>query len=414
MAAPRPSKRRSNGITTTTTDSRPDLAMNRRARLSKNLTDIFGSDGADECRVCTNPLGGRHPQRKYCSDRCQRIAYAVIKCYRWELVRDYVLARDDHACVNPDCDNDAATDGVTLHIDHVTPLTDAGAAHDPSNLQTLCDACNLAKGDTTHDYRPDADAGRGRNAETDGGLVATGSLEDDLQSYLTRERDPDAAPPYQFPEPTEPSTATESTPSTTAMSERDRQQTNDRDVTLADHIDIRDPDQLTPYGNNPKTHPEKQVEKIAESIREFGWDQPIVVDGNDEVIKGHGRLEAAKRLSLSHVPVIERTDLGDAEKRAARIADNRTSDSMWDDAKLAAELDALDTPSIDIELDTTGFDPDELDDILDPETTPVDETLDGDDPTDDGSGEDGEPETFDSIEDDVTTEHECPNCGYEW
>jgi len=133
---------------------------------------------------------------------------------------------------------------------------------------------------------------------------------------------------------------------------------------VATDVELRDADALLPYTNNPKEHPDEQVKKIASSIKNYGWDQPIVVDGEGEIIKGHGRLQAAKRLGLDEVPVIERADLSDAEARASRIADNRTAESDWSDDLLGAEVDVL--ADVDtIELDSLGFDDDELDDLLD-------------------------------------------------
>lgn len=127
-------------------------------------------------------------------------------------------------------------------------------------------------------------------------------------------------------------------------------------------IEVRPLDDILPYGENPKTHPPEQVEKIASSIRRFGWDQPIVVDGEGTIIKGHGRYQAAQKLGLETVPVIEQADLSEAEARAARIADNRVAESEWDDDLLAVEMQLLD--GADVETDTTGFESDEIDDLL--------------------------------------------------
>jgi len=121
-------------------------------------------------------------------------------------------------------------------------------------------------------------------------------------------------------------------------------------------------DELIPYSNNPKEHPDGQVQKIASSIKNYGWDQPIVVDGSGEIIKGHGRRQAAQVLGLDEVPVIVREDLSDAEAKAARIADNKTAESPWDDELLSIELEALEN---DFDADALGFDGDELDDLLD-------------------------------------------------
>jgi DNA (cytosine-5)-methyltransferase 1 len=133
------------------------------------------------------------------------------------------------------------------------------------------------------------------------------------------------------------------------------------DADLFDRVEVVAREELIPYSNNPKEHPAEQVNKIASSIKNYGWDQPIVVDADGEIIKGHGRLQAAEKLGIDEVPVIWREDLSDAEARAARIADNKTAESAWDDDLLAAELDVLDDFE-DIEL---GFDEGEVDDLLD-------------------------------------------------
>jgi len=121
---------------------------------------------------------------------------------------------------------------------------------------------------------------------------------------------------------------------------------------------------VIPYSNNPKDHPSEQVDKIASSIKNYGWDQPIVVDGENEIIKGHGRLQAAELLGLEQVPVIVRDDLTEAEAKAARIADNKTAESPWDDDLLTTELEILDE-DFEIDLEDTAFGQDEIDDLFD-------------------------------------------------
>ena len=132
--------------------------------------------------------------------------------------------------------------------------------------------------------------------------------------------------------------------------------------TLLDRVELVDRDELIPYSNNPKEHPDEQVKKIASSIKNYGWDQPIVVDGDGEIIKGHGRLQASEVLGLDEVPVIWREDLSDAEAKAARIADNKTAESAWDDDLLGTELALLEDQPID--MGTLGFDEDELDSVI--------------------------------------------------
>ncbi|NET60712.1 MAG: ParB N-terminal domain-containing protein [Symploca sp. SIO2E6] len=122
------------------------------------------------------------------------------------------------------------------------------------------------------------------------------------------------------------------------------------------------PDKLTPYEHNPKAHPAAQIEKIVRAIAEVGFDQPIVADENLLVIKGHGRLAAANQMGLTQVPVIVRKDLTEAQKRAARIADNKVAESDWLDTPLKFELQEL--KGLDYDLTLTGFDESELDKLL--------------------------------------------------
>lgn len=133
---------------------------------------------------------------------------------------------------------------------------------------------------------------------------------------------------------------------------------------IADEVFLAPTDDIIPYSNNTKAHPEEQVKAIASSIKNYGWDQPIVVDGDNEVIKGHGRLQAAKLLDLKQVPVIMREDLTPPEVRAARIADNKTAESGWIDEALAAEVAVLDEGEV-IDMDSLGFDEDELSSLID-------------------------------------------------
>jgi len=127
-------------------------------------------------------------------------------------------------------------------------------------------------------------------------------------------------------------------------------------------IDIVGVDDILPYGDNPKRHPDEQIEKIASSIQRFGWDQPIVVDAGQTIIKGHARYQAAKRLGLEQVPVITQTGLSEAEVRAARIADNRVAESGWDDDLLSTELDFIDDCGLDLAV--SGMGDNEIDDLI--------------------------------------------------
>ena len=128
-------------------------------------------------------------------------------------------------------------------------------------------------------------------------------------------------------------------------------------------IEYRPIDALLPYARNPRTHSPAQIAKIAASIVEFGWTQPILVDGDNGIIAGHGRLAAARKLELPEVPVIELGHLTPAQKRAYVIADNRLAlDAGWDDAMLALELAELSEAGYELAL--TGFDDAEISRLL--------------------------------------------------
>lgn len=114
------------------------------------------------------------------------------------------------------------------------------------------------------------------------------------------------------------------------------------------------PDTLIPYPGNAKQHPPEQVEHIANSIKRFGWQQPIVVDSENVVVIGHGRLAAALELQLDSVPVVVADNLSEEESNALRLADNKTNESPWDFGKLEEELAALAIEGID--MTQFGFD----------------------------------------------------------
>jgi DNA modification methylase len=122
---------------------------------------------------------------------------------------------------------------------------------------------------------------------------------------------------------------------------------------------------LIPYAKNSRTHDDAQVAQIAASIKEFGWTNPILVDGDKGIIAGHGRLMAARKLKMDKVPVIELSGMTDAQKKAYVIADNRLAlNAGWDNAMLTIELQDLEDEGFDLSL--TGFDDSELDALLNP------------------------------------------------
>jgi ParB-like nuclease domain len=116
---------------------------------------------------------------------------------------------------------------------------------------------------------------------------------------------------------------------------------------------------LVPYARNARTHSENQVALIAGSIREYGWTSPILVDGTNGIIAGHGRVMAARKLGLATVPVIELAHLTETQKRALVLADNRLAEQAgWDREMLALEV--ADLAEFGIDLGTLGFEAAEL------------------------------------------------------
>jgi len=133
-------------------------------------------------------------------------------------------------------------------------------------------------------------------------------------------------------------------------------------------VELRPINVLLPYCRNPRLHDEAQVSQIAASMVEFGWTSPILVDGQNGLIAGHGRLLAARKLGLKQVPVIELAHLSETQKRAYVITDNQlTLNSTWDEDLLRVELAALQEADFDLAL--TGFDADEILEIMAGEET---------------------------------------------
>lgn len=117
--------------------------------------------------------------------------------------------------------------------------------------------------------------------------------------------------------------------------------------------------ELIPYVNNARTHNEEQVLQIAASIKEFGFTNPVLIDGENGIIAGHGRLMAAKKLGLEEVPTIELSYLSEAQRKAYILADNKLAlNSGWDNDLLAIEFAEL--GELGFDLDLTGFSSEEI------------------------------------------------------
>jgi ParB-like chromosome segregation protein Spo0J len=123
---------------------------------------------------------------------------------------------------------------------------------------------------------------------------------------------------------------------------------------MADKIVLRSVESLIPYARNARTHSDAQVAQIAGSIREFGFTNPVLVDGESGIVAGHGRVLAARKLGLTEVPCIEIAYLTEAQRRAYIIADNKLAlNAGWDEDLLKLELADLKVAGFDLGL--TGF-----------------------------------------------------------
>ncbi len=154
---------------------------------------------------------------------------------------------------------------------------------------------------------------------------------------------------------------------------------------------------LIPYARNARTIPPAAIDKVAASIKEFGWQQPIVVDTAGIIVAGHVRLLAAKQLGLEQVPVHVATDLTPGQIKAFRLMDNRShEESSWDMELLGPEIAELQALNVDVAL--AGFDAGEIAQFLDSA----------------GSSDGKPPDSFKQYDESIPTAHECPKCGYTW
>ncbi len=121
-------------------------------------------------------------------------------------------------------------------------------------------------------------------------------------------------------------------------------------------------DKLTGYERNAKSHPPEQIEKLSQSIKKYGFTQPLVIDDKNVIIVGHGRHAAAKLAGLDKVPCVKLSGLSDEEVRAMRIFDNKINESSWDFSLLSSEIQDLNAAGFD--LFETGFVRFEIDSFL--------------------------------------------------
>lgn len=138
---------------------------------------------------------------------------------------------------------------------------------------------------------------------------------------------------------------------------------------IPNEIVLVDIEKLIPYVNNARTHSEEQIAQIAASIKEFGWTNPVLIDGDNGVIAGHGRVMAARKLGIDKVPCIELSHLSDTQKKAYIIADNKLSlNSGFNYDILKNELESL---CSELDLSLLGFSQEELDSLIMPNFEPV-------------------------------------------
>ena len=113
---------------------------------------------------------------------------------------------------------------------------------------------------------------------------------------------------------------------------------------------------IVPYANNTKKHDETQIKNVAESIKKYGWVQPIVIDNDGTIVIGHCRALAAEKLGIEEVPCVVVSDLTEDEINALRIVDNKTNESPWDFDLLSAELPEIDLSDFEFDFDFSGED----------------------------------------------------------
>ena len=162
-------------------------------------------------------------------------------------------------------------------------------------------------------------------------------------------------------------------------------------------------DELVPYENNPRVNDEA-VQYLVASIKAFGFRQPIIVDEDNVIICGHTRLMAAKELGMDSVPCIRVTDLNEEQKKAYRLADNKTAEmSTWDWSKLEQELGSIDMSVCNFDMTDFGFDSSLMRDFG---STAEDDT--------EATAPMEHQNEYKEYDENIETSHKCPMCGYEW
>lgn len=166
-----------------------------------------------------------------------------------------------------------------------------------------------------------------------------------------------------------------------------------RKVEPAEKVEVWALDDIVPYERNPRTHPDAQIELLARLMKEHGVDQPIVVDEHGTIIKGHGRLMAARLAEMWTFPVVVKRGLTEDQKRAERIADNQIALlAGWDKELIRLELGELKLAGYQLPL--LGFEDMQLVAFM--------------------AAGPSAPGEFPAFDENVETEHCCPRCGFAW
>jgi ParB-like chromosome segregation protein Spo0J len=170
---------------------------------------------------------------------------------------------------------------------------------------------------------------------------------------------------------------------------KQRRNSTTKNIGRYEYVDIG---KLIAYKNNARTHSQDQIQQLQSSIKEFGFINPILIDGDYNIIAGHGRVAAAKNEGMTKVPCLFIEHLTEAQKKAYVIADNKLAENAgWDTKLLKSELNELQEMDFNVEL--TGFD---IDILAEPEALNLDEEI-------ENGGEGGN-----------TTVYHCPKCGFEF
>lgn len=165
----------------------------------------------------------------------------------------------------------------------------------------------------------------------------------------------------------------------------------------ADQVERRSVESLIPYARNARTHSDAQVAQIAASINEWGWTTPVLVDEDDQIIAGHGRIMAARKLGITDVPVMVARGWTEAQRRAYVLADNKLAlNSGWDEEMLKVELQEI--GELNFGLEAIGFGVGEIAALFDEPT-----------------GKDGSETSSKELDPDAyALDHKCPKCGFEF